>query len=286
MKKSIGYIYYKTYYFPEDFTIINELKKKVNVIMISIEDQIDIKDIKETTKKCNLILNSATFRPITFESIQLSKTMEELGKKVINSTHSLLYDEDKWMFYLKCLENKLPTPKTYLIPKEKKINSNLIKEILKKNNLILKPVYSDNGIGVERVKNYKEFKEKIKKIKKILPESPIIAQEFIPNQNRSYRVTLFGNKVEQAIVKINKRWKQTGNEKKAHYRTIKLDKNTKDLCEKASKILCMDVCGLDLIKNNNKWYFIEANGCPGMDFIYDDCKRLSKKLSNFLISKI
>lgn len=285
MNNSIGYIYYKSFYDPENFSIMNELKKNLEVIPLPAEDQIDLEQIKKKTKSCNLIFNNAVFEPISLESIQLSKTMEELGKKVVNSTHSLLYDEDKWMFYLKCLEHKIPTPKTYLIPRERKINTEQIKELLKKTNLVLKPTYLDNGIGVERVKDYNEFKRKLEKIKLKSKEFPIIAQEFIPNQNRSYRVTLFGNRVEQAVMKINKRWKQTGNEKKAQMRIIKLNKETKELCEKTSRVLGMDICGLDLIKNNNKWYIIEANSCPAMDFIYYDNKRLTKLLAKFLISK-
>src|SRR3989344_7697344 len=129
-KPSIGVIYFQHNHAASDELLIKLLEQKVNVVRLPLEEQIDFKEIKQKTENCKVIFNNTTWSPILFESLELSKTLEELGKKVIDSSHSFFYQEDKWMFYLKCLEHRLPTPKTYLVIKETRFNSKLIKDIL------------------------------------------------------------------------------------------------------------------------------------------------------------
>ena len=150
--------------------------------------------------------------------------------------------------------------------------------------LVLKGVFSDNALTVEKATNYPAFLKKVNKIVEKSPGSPIIAQEYIPNLNRSYRATLINYRLEQFVVKISKSWKQSGNVRE-HFRNIKVNKKLKDLCERASRALGMQVCGLDLIFNNGRWYIIEANSCPALNFINDDENRLVKNLANYLYSE-
>lgn len=278
---SIGYIYYKSYYDSSDEIFIRFLEEKLNVIRLPFEEQIDLETIKTKVKDCKVIFNDTTWGQATLQSVELTKTLEELGKTVVNSSSSIFYNEDKWMFYLKCLENNIPTPKTYLIPIELKFNSKYIKSILAKHPIVLKAVYSDNGSCVEKVSNYQMFLKKLKKILKSNPTSPIIAQKYIPNSHKSYRVTLINHKVKQGIVKIGKSWKQTGKEEE-YFKLIKVNRKIKNLCERASKLLSMDICGFDLILNNGKWYIIEANSSPALNFIKKDEVRLLKLLSDYL----
>lgn len=280
---SIGYIYYKSYYDLSDTILIKFLEEKLNVIHLPFEEQIDLETIKSKTKDCKVIFNDTTWGKTTLSSVELSKTLENLGTKVVNSSGSIFYNEDKWMFYLKCLENNIPVPKTYLVPAEVKFSSKFIKPLLAKGPLILKPVYSDNGSCVEKVNNYPMFLKKIRKILKINPTSPIIAQKYIPNSHKSYRVTLINHRVKQAVIKIGKSWKQTGKEKE-YFRLIKINTKLKNLCEKISRALGMDICGLDLMFNNGKWYVIEANSSPALNFINRDEIRLTKILTDYLYS--
>ena len=280
-ESSMGLIYYKTYEDYADRMLYRALKKKMNIVHLPAEEQLDVNELKEKTKDCKLIYNDTTCQPILFESLELSKTLEEIGKKVINSSHSFFYQEDKWMFYLKCLEHRIPTPKTYFIPRETRFYQRVIKEILKETPIVLKGVFSDNAMEVEKVKDYQGFVKKVKKIAKKSHGSPIIAQEFIPNFNRSYRATLINHKLYQFVVKISRSWKQAGSSKE-HFRKIKVNKKLRDLCERTSRALGMQICGLDLIFNNGKWYIIEANSCPGLDFISKEEPKLVKKVSEYL----
>lgn len=283
---SIGYVYFKCYpsLVKTDTMIMAALSKRANVVPLAIEDQLDFDKLKERVKDCSVVLNYNVWDPDVLESLELSKTIEELGIKVINSTRSFFYDEDKWMFYLKCLEHRIPTPKTYFISREAKHNAKAVKALLEKKPIVLKAVLSDGGKCVTKVNDYSSFLKKLKSILHKSPESPLIAQEFVPNGNRSYRVTLINNHVCQAIVKIGHSWKQTGWEKTEHYRTIKPTKELKRLCERAAKVFNMDICGIDLLYNSGKWYLIEANSCPGIDFINDDMPRIAELIADYAFS--
>ena len=279
---SVGYVYLYNY-FLDDY-IIKALEKKLNVIKIPFKEETDFDELKQLTKNCKVVVNYSVSADNVMESLEISKALEELGKKVINSSHSFLYQEDKWMLYLKCLEHKIPTARTFLVARGTRRGSKFIKDFLKSHKVVLKAVYSDCGRCVERVDNYSSFIAKLHKIVKKNPISPIIAQEFIPNDSRGYRVTVINNKVIQAVVKIGTRWKTTGDSDAEHYRTIKLTKSEKEMCEKTSKILGMGICGLDLVRNNGKLYIIEANSCPGLNWIDKDFPRLIESIANYIYS--
>jgi glutathione synthase/RimK-type ligase-like ATP-grasp enzyme len=280
-KHSVGYVYFKSAFDATDKAIFKAFEKKFNLITLPFEDQIDLDAIRLKVKECKIVLNYSTSEEEIFESMELTKALEELGKKVINSSKSFFYQEDKWMFYLKCLEHRLPTPKTYLIPKEH-VKSKLIKDLLNTQQLVLKAVFSDNGLCVRKVATYPMFLKRMKEIIHNNPVSPIIAQQYIPNADRSYRVTLIGHRIVQAVAKIGHSWKQTGCEKNEHVRKIKVTKELREICEKASRVLGMELCGVDLLLNDGKWYIIEANSCPGLDFIYRETYTLAEELADYI----
>ncbi|MDI6826537.1 MAG: hypothetical protein QMD36_05145 [Candidatus Aenigmarchaeota archaeon] len=62
------------------------------------------------------------------------------------------------MFYLECLEHKIPTPLTYLIPKKSNYNK---KKILVEGPVVIKAVFSDKGLCMGRVKTFEEFNDKL-----------------------------------------------------------------------------------------------------------------------------
>lgn len=132
---TIGYVYPESVKDYEDKLLIKLLKRKFNLLLFPLEEQIEEKQIEERAKLCKLILNGAVYGPFTLEAVELSKTFEELGIRVINSSHSFYYQEDKWMFYLKCLEHNIPTPLTYFIPKKLNYNKEEIKKILEEGPL-------------------------------------------------------------------------------------------------------------------------------------------------------
>ena len=285
-KYSIGYVYPESDRSLDDKVLIKQLKKRFNLILFPLEKQIEEKQIEDQAKLCKLILNNAVYEPFTWEAIELSKSFEEFGTKVINSSHSFYYQEDKWMFYLECLEHKIPTPLTYLIPKKMNYKKKEIKKLLVEGPIVIKAVFSDKGLCTERVKNYKEFNDKLKKIVDKNPVSPVITQKYIEHGNLSYKVLIIGDKVIQGVVIRGKTWEQTACKEKEYCKSFKPDKKLRKLCEKASKAFGMKWCSLDLIKQNKNWYVLEANGCPSISIITKDMKKITKTLVNYLYQEV
>jgi len=280
-KYTIGYVYPESDKSLDDKVLVRLLKKRFNIILFPLEKQVDQKQIEDQAKLCKLIFNNAVYEPFAWEAIELSKSFEEFGIKVINSSHSFYYQEDKWMFYLECLEHKIPTPLTYLITKKLNYNKEKIRKILVEGPIVIKAIFSDKGECVERAKTFDEFNYKLKKIINNNPISPVIAQKYIEHGNTSYKVVLIGNKVVQGVVIRGKSWEQTGCKRKERYRTFRPDKKLKDICKKAPRAFGMKWCSLDFIKQNNDWYILEVNGCPSIS-VMNDMKKIAKMLANYL----
>lgn len=261
----------------EDEIICQRLakKKNINLIMLNTAEEIDEEEIKEKIKQCDIIYNTSAEN----FGIEFEKTIEELGKKVIDSSKAYYYIEDKWMLFLKCKEHKIPTPETILLLED----IPTMKKELKKFNrwpVVLKRVNGCMGEFVEKADNLSESEKIIKKFwKKGSERLPIIAQELI--HSPSYRVTTIGNKIVQTALKENKGWKSTGAYEK-RFKKFKIDKELKEIMNKLSKIIPINVCGIDFLKKDGKWVVLEVNSSPGFDFFNSERKMLNEELLNFL----
>ncbi|MFA4953257.1 MAG: ATP-grasp domain-containing protein [Candidatus Pacearchaeota archaeon] len=261
----------------EDELICLRFAKKNNIelVLFNISEEIDEEKIKQKIKKCDIIYN-ATAEDF---AIEFEKTIEELGKKVIDSSKAYYYSEDKWMFFLKCKEHKIPTPETILLLED---ITTAKKELEKFNRwpVVLKRIYGCMGEFVEKADNLRESEKIIKKFwKKGNERLPIIAQELI--KSPSYRVTIIGNKILQTAVKENRGWKATGVYEK-RFKKFKIDKELEKLIMKISKVMGIKVCGIDFLKKDGKWFVLEVNSSPGFDFFNTERKKLNEELLKFL----
>jgi RimK family alpha-L-glutamate ligase len=278
MKKRIGYIFWEVYKKKDEKAFEKIAKEKnIELTLFNVFRGINKEDIEEMVKKCDIIYNNSAEEFV----IEIVKTLEGLGKKVVESSEAYYYTEDKWMCFIKCKENKIPTLNTILLPE----NINLAKNELKKFNcwpVILKRVEGNNGKYVEKADNIKEAEQIMKKFWKKEGEDrlPLIAQEFISSP--SYRVTVIGEKIVQTAIKEGTNWKHTGNSEK-RFRKIKIDKDLEKIIKKVVNVMKIKVCGIDLLKKDGKWLVLEVNSNPGLDFFLNDRERLVGKILDLLI---
>jgi len=277
-KKVIGIIYCGREPTKEIKTFTELAKKKdVKLVAINISDKFNIKSVKRKVKKCDVIYCSVC----DDFSLELVKTIEEWGKKIFESSNSYYYSEDKWMFYIKCKKHKIPTPETILLSE----NINNAKRELKEFGrwpIILKRISGTMGEYVGKAKGMGEAEVLIKKFwKKGSEKLPIIAQEFI--KSPSYRVTLIGNKIVQTALKKNKSsWKATGVYAKK-FEHFKIDKGLKKIIKKLMKFADIKVCGVDMFKREGKWFILEVNAQPSLDFFEEETEKMIEKTLDFLI---
>ncbi len=281
MKKLVlGYIFYERNLGKDEDAFIKLAKKKnIKLVMFNVSKNIDESEIEKKAKKCDIILNNSAEE----FAIEIVKTIEELGKKVIDSSRVYYFIEDKWMFFLMCKKHNIPCPETILlsenIPTAKKELENF-----KRWPVILKRIEGTQGNYVEKAENVNQAEKIIEKFwKKGNERIPIIAQEFI--KSPSYRVTLLNKEVIQTAIKENKGWKCTGVYGKK-FRKFEIDKKLKKILNKLFNAIDIKVCGIDLLKKNNKWMVLEANSTPAFDFFEDEREILIGKVLDFLKTQV
>lgn len=279
MKKiTIGYLFNEPYIRTDEKFFIKVAKEKnVNLVMINTSKDLNEEELEEKIRKCDIFFNNSA----EDFALEIVKTIEELGKKVIEPSKEFYYDEDKWMFFLKCKENKIPTLKTILLSQ----NWNIIKKELENFSewpVILKRVEGTMGEYVEKAENPKEAEKIINRFwKKGSDRLPIIAQEFV--RSPSYRVTIIGNKVAQTAIKNSKGWKATGVYiKDRNVKKFKVDKELKKIVDRIIKVFNVKICGVDLFKKDGKWFVLEINSAPGLDFFDKEEKKLVGEILDFL----
>jgi RimK family alpha-L-glutamate ligase len=283
MKKvTIGYIFNEPYLRKDEKFFLKVAKEKnIDLVMINSNKDLSEEEIEKDIKKCDIFFNNSA-EDFSFE---IAKTIEELGKKVIDSSKNLYYDEDKWMFFLKCQKHKIPTIRTILLSK----NISTVKKELEKFNswpVILKRIQGTMGEYVDKAENIREAEKIINRFwKKGSERLPIIAQEFVPSQ--SYRVTTIGNKIVQTAIKRSKGWKATGVYiKDCNMEKFEVDKKLRKIVDKVIKVFGMKICGIDLLKKGNNWLVLEINSAPGLDFFDKEEKMLVGEILDFLKKEI
>lgn len=278
-KRTIGYLYSGDPTEDEEVFMDEARKRNIDFLLFNISDTLDEKKIEEFAGKCDVIYNS------TAEdfSIEVVKTLESLGEKVVDPSDTYYYTEDKWIFFVRCKENKIPTPETALLSE----NENLMKQELKEFNhwpVVLKRTVGTMGEFVDKAENVNDAVRVIEKFRKKGGKNfAVIAQEFI--HSPSYRVTVIDGKIAQTVLKEGSGWKATGVYAKK-FEKFEVDKELEKIVNKVVKLSGISVCGIDLFKKDGKWIVLEVNSAPALDFFDNERKILVGKILDMLKRKI
>jgi len=278
-KKVIGILYSGKYGKDEELFLEQAKKKDLQIKLINLSKKWDISKLKKDVLKCDIIYNSTAEE----YSIELVKTIEEFGKRIIETSKSYYYLEDKWIFYLRCKKNNIPVPRTILLSENITNAKNEVKSF-GKMPVVLKELSGSMGEHIEKANNLPQVEEILKKFWKGKRKFPVIAQEYI--KSPSYRVTLIGNKIVQTALKDNKHgWKATGVYAKTCGR-FKVNWKLRRIIDKLNKFVNIKICGIDLLKKNGKWLVLEVNAQPAFDFFEEEREMLISEALDFLKEEI
>lgn len=235
----------------------------IDLVVFNAAEEMDLEQIKKKARACDIIFNDEA----DYISLELAKSLEVLGNKVVELSKTFYYTEDKWLTYLKCLKHQISVPKTILLSTD----FISIKQELKDFNqfpVVLKRVEGYRGYFVDKADNTSEAIKVIKSFwEKGEDKFPILAQEFI--KSFSYRVLLVGGRVIQTGIKKSNNWKATGTAMNRAWK-FKIDNELRQILKKLKKITDIAVCGYDFAKNNGRWVLIEINAQPSYKFF--DCE--------------
>ena len=198
-----------------------------------------------------------TLEEITYY-LNILKIFEGMGIRVINTSQKIESTVDKLYTSYILGKNNIDTPDTFIFHNFKKAEKFLDTK-LPKEGIVYKPLFGSQGDNVKLIKNSYELKE-------IKNQSNIFYfQQYLDNSiNHDYRIlvirkeeyykyfymTRYGDSFINNVSKGGSCKKET------------IDKSIIDLALKASKLLNMSFCGVDIMSFNNNNYIIEINGIP------------------------
>jgi len=273
---TIGYLFTGDLSKDEKIFLEEAKKKNVELVLLNLSRDSDEKRIEELIKSFDLVYNATAEDYV----IEIVKTIEGMGKKVVDSSKAYYYIEDKWLFFLKCKENNIPTPETILLSENETIAKKELKEF-GRWPVVLKRVVGTMGEYVEKADNISEAIGVINKFwKKGGKNFPVVAQEFI--HSPSYRVTVIDGEIVQTALKENKGWKATGVYAKK-FKKFEVDEKLKKIIDKVVRISGIKICGIDFFKKDGEWIVLEINSEPGFDFFEGERRKLIGKTLNYLV---
>lgn len=196
-------------------------------------------------------------RPPPFTSTRwfIINQLQIMGYKLVNNPMSIVKTTNKFLGTV-VASSVMKTPKTYLILTKRNLET-----VVKKIGfpIVVKPVFSSMGRGVEKISSKKELRNYLKMVdERELTRSPILAQEFIEYE-KLIRVVMVGNKVIDAAYDFPKDdWKCSVcvNPNVIPYR---INKKLRRIALKVKKATGQEISMLDVFEVDGEYVFNEIN---------------------------
>lgn len=227
----------------EEFSVLG-----LNVPIIKTEELGYIIDKDKITSK----YSGLDFAVYLDKDKYFSEVLTSLGIKLFNSHNAIRLCDDKGRTYIALANAGIKVPKTILAPlcymENQEISLETAQEIGKELSypVIVKESYGSLGQGVYMAKTDGELLTLINALKL----KPHLYQEYIgAKKGEDIRVIMVGGKVIASMKRTNpndfrSNVYQGGNTKK-----FDLPKTYINTCEKVSKLLGLDYCGIDLLED-------------------------------------
>ncbi len=202
---------------------------------------------------------------ITFYGTAILRQFEMLGVYALNSSIAVLNARDKLKSLQILAKNDIPMPSTGIANSPASIDG-IIKS-LGGAPLIIKLVEGTEGEGVVLAETNSAAKSVISAFKQL--RANVIVQEFIKESSgRDIRCFVVGGKVVGSMERIANEGEYRANfHLGAQVKKIKVTKEEEQMAIKASKVMGMDVAGVDILRSNRGPLILEINSSPGLEGI-------------------
>lgn len=191
--------------------------------------------------------------------LDILHALHDSGVTVYNRPRAIERTVDKPLTSILLSRAGLPTPTTWICESFEHANTILADETRKGNQLVLKPLFGSQGIGVHLVDNQTGLihDEKFAGI--------YYLQRFIERKNNEFtdiRVLVVDGVAKAAMLRRGQDW-LTNRAQGASCEALALNDDIAHLAESACKVLDIDYAGVDLMQDKNgQFYIIEVNSIP------------------------
>ncbi len=212
--------------------------------------------------------------------LNILKILQSQGIKVINTATSIENTVDKLYTSHLLNKNNIPTPMTYIFRGVDNAK-NFLDSNIPSNGLVYKPLFGSQGDNIRLIKKPSD-------ITKLDNRSNIYYfQEYLENTiNHDYRVLIFNMKNSLKYFYMTRYGDTFINNYSKGGSCIKenIDPSIINLAIQSSRLLNIDLCGVDIMKYKNKYYVIEANSIPAWRGLQDvEEENISEYFANLLM---
>ena len=205
-------------------------------------------------KDGNIVSNLPHFDYVLYldKDRYVAEMLERCGHRLFNASKAIVLCDDKMLTHI-TLSNagiKMPTTISSTLCYRDNGNRNYLKDVEKTLGfpLIVKENYGSLGRQVYLVENSAELKE----IEDKLIHIPHIFQKFIASsKGKDYRVIVIGHKVVAYMKRENKNSYLSNLATGGSASVVELPQSFLDVAVKASEILGLDYCGVDILEGEH-----------------------------------
>lgn len=189
---------------------------------------------------------------------------QALNVPCLNHADAFMKARDKWLSLQLLLANGIAVPTSLLGGQETKAND-AVRHI--GTPIILKTLSGSQGIGVVLAEQPQSAVSMLETLKQA--NVPTLAQEFIAEaQGADLRCFVVGNRIIAAMQRIGQAGEFRANcHRGANAEKVILTEQEKHIALNATKVLGLDVAGVDLIRSANGPLVLEVNASPGLEMI-------------------
>lgn len=202
---------------------------------------------------------------VTYYALAIIRHLERLGIFILNSSESMETSKDKLATLQLLASNNIPIPKTLLA--KFPININVVEKEFS-YPIIIKTVTGSQGRGVFLL----EDRNKLNDLANLMetskdPKINLILQEFISSsRGKDIRVIVIGGRAIGAMLRTS-----ATNSFKANYSagglvdSFDLNAAVEWLAVESSKLIGLDIAGVDILFDNDNFKVCEVNSYPGFE---------------------
>lgn len=204
------------------------------------------------------MLGDVDFVVFLDKDVYISYLLEKSGYKLVNTSRAIELCDDKMKTYVALSNMGVKIPDTLSSPLNyAKKQDELYKEIEKILGypVVVKEVFGSMGKGVYLAENRNELFALREKLLSV----PHLYQKFIGNGGRDIRVIVIGGKAVGAMQRINDGDFRSNLQLGGRGENFPLTNSVKELAERAAKVLNLDYCGVDVLRDGDENFVCEVN---------------------------
>ena len=200
--------------------------------------------------------------------LDILHALREIGVPVYNDARAIERSVDKAMTSFLLKRAGIPTPATWVCESAAQARAVLLRETAAGRELVLKPLFGSQGLGLQRLKSGMDFPNLAEYSGAAYLQSFVDCGE---GHWHDFRVLVVGGAARAAMLRRGASWVNNVAQG-AKCEKAQPDETLQRLAQDAVRAVGMDYAGVDLMRDRNgKLYVIEVNGIPawrGLQGIY------------------